>query len=266
MGTIDEGTEVGLEDAGILAGGSLEGAIEGFEDPEESRGLRGDAGGGDRIEMLPGTLSQPGAIRSVVGLEELQEPDGIPQVKLRLLDRKHRGHLLLGRQGGDSLGHGDGEEAIGDEVGRLRRKPLQDREALLHPRLLLPQATEDGMDGEVFLLAEVIEEVEFLPEGGAPGGIIEAEAVELGFGPGPGFLDDPRFLFSPGLQREVPLEAVDEEEPAAVVDDNEGVVDVGVGGDRLGQEEFGGNVGEGDFSDAHGRPPAFATAGGRERT
>jgi hypothetical protein len=265
LSTIDEGTEVGLEDAGVLAGGSLEGTIEGFEDPEESGGLRGNAGGGDRLEMLPGTLSEPGAIRSVVGLEDLQEPDGLGEVELRLLDREHRGHLLLGRQGGDSLGHGDGEEGIGDEVGRLGRKPLQDSEPFLHPGLLLPQAPEDGMHGELLIPAEVIDEVEFLAEGGAAGGVIEAEAVELGLGPTPGFLDDPRFLFSPGLEREEPLEAVDEEEPAVDDADHQGVVGVGIGVERLGQEELGGDFGEGDFPQAHGRPPAFTSAGGRER-
>jgi hypothetical protein len=148
---------VGLEDAGVLASGSLEGAIECFEDSEEAGRFLGDAGGGDRFEMLPGTLSQLCPIRSVVGLEELQESDGFAEVKLGFLDREHRGHLLLGRQGGDSLGHGDGEEGIGDQVGRLGRKRLQDSEAFLHPRLLLPQATEDRMEREVFLALEVIE-------------------------------------------------------------------------------------------------------------
>ena len=116
------------------------------------------------------------------------------------------------------------------------------------------------MDGEVFRVAEVIEEVEFLPEGGAPGRVIEPEEVELGFGPRPCFLDDPGLLLSPSLQGEEPLEAVDEEEPPSVVDDHQGVVGVGVGGDLLGPEELGGDVCKGDFPHAHGRSPVFATA------
>jgi hypothetical protein len=260
LGAVDEGTQVSFEDAGVLAGGLFKGTIEDLKDPEKAGRLRGSAAGGEGLEMLPGTLPQPSAIRSVVGLQELQEPDGFSQVKFRLLDRERRCHLLVGGKVGDSLGYGDGEEGIGDEVGRLGGKPLQDGEAFFHPRLLLPQATEDGVDGEVFLLAEVIEEVELLPEGGAPGRVIEPEAVELGFGPGPGFLDDPGLLLSSSLQGEEPLEAVDEEEPAPVVDDHQGVVGVGIGGDLLGPEEFGGDVGEGDFPDAHGRSPVFATA------
>jgi hypothetical protein len=189
--------------------------------------------------MLPGTLPQSGAIRSVVGLQDLEEPDGLAQVKLRLLDRERRGHLLVGGKGGDSLGHGDGEEGVGDEVGGLGGKPRQDGEAFFHPGLLLPQATKDGVDGELLLGADVVEEVEFLPEGGAPGGVIEPESVELGFGPGPALLDDPGLLLSPGLQGEEPLESVDEEEPAAVFDDHQGVIGVGVGGDLPGPEELG---------------------------
>ena len=108
-----------LEDAGVLAGGLFKSTIEDLKDPQEAGRLRGNAAGGEGLEMLPGTLPHPGAVRSVVGLQKLQEPDGLAQVKLRLLDRERRGHLLLGRQGGDSLGHGDGEEGIGDEVGGL---------------------------------------------------------------------------------------------------------------------------------------------------
>jgi hypothetical protein len=257
---------VSLEDASVLAGGLFKGTIEDLKDPQEARRLRGSAAGGEGLEMLPGTLPEPGAIRSVVGREELQEPDGLTQVELRLLDRESRGHLLVGGKGGDSLGYGDGEEGIGDERGGVGRERLQDGEAFLHPGLLLPQATKDGVDGEVLLLVEVLEEVEFLPEGGTPGRVIEPEAVELGFGPGPALLDDPGLLLSPSLQGEEPLEAVDEEEPVAVFDDHQGVVGVGIGGDLLGPEELGGEVGEGDLPDAHGRPPVFATAEGRART
>lgn len=266
MGPVDEGPEVGLEDAGILAGGLLHGPIEGIEDLEKAGRLRGDTAGHEGIELFPGIFSKPGAIRSVVSLEEFQESDGLTQVEFRLPDREHCGHLLLGGKGGDSLGHGDGEEGIGKERGDLGRKPLQDGETLRHPGLLLLQATGDGMDGEAFPAVEIVEEIEFLPKRGAPGRIIEPVAVELGLGAGPGLLDDPRLLCSLGLQGEEPLEAVDEEELAAVFDDHEGMIAVDVGGDRLGQEEFGGDVSKGDFTDAHSRPPGIAFPGGRERT
>jgi hypothetical protein len=218
------------------------------------------------MEMLPGALPQPGAIRAVVGHEELQEPDGFPPVKLRLLHRERRGHLLLVGKRGDSLGHGDGEEWIGEEAGGGGGEPLQDVEPFLHPGLLLPQAAEECMDGEVLLAVEVVEEVELLPEGSAPGGVIEAESLEFGLGSGPCLLDDPSRLLSPGLQGEEPLEAVDEEEPAPLVDDHQGVVGVGVVGDRPGPEDLRGDVGEWDFADGHVRPPVLAAAGGRERT
>jgi hypothetical protein len=121
LGAVDEGAEVGLEDARILAGRLLEGTIEDLEDPEKPGRLRRNAAGGQGLEVLPGTLAEPGAIRSVVSLEELQEPDGFPQVEFPFLDREHRGHLLVEGKSGDALGHRDGEEAIGDErsgVGR----------------------------------------------------------------------------------------------------------------------------------------------------
>jgi hypothetical protein len=121
------------------------------------------------------------------------------------------------------------------------------------------------VDGEFLLGADIFKEVEFLSEGGAPGGVIEPEASKLGLGSRPGFLDDPRLLLSPGLQSEEPLEAVDEEELALVVDDDEGVVAIGVGGKRQRPKECGGDLGEGDFADAHGRP-AGPFAVGRERT
>lgn len=267
MGAVDEGAEVGLEDAGILAGRLLEGTIEDLEDPEKPGRLRGDAAGGQGLEMLPGTLAEPGAIRSVVDLEELQEPDGLCQMEFRLLDREHRGHLLVGRKSSDSLSNGDREEAIGDERGGVGRKRLQDGEAFLHPGLLLPEATEYGMDGEFLLGAKIVEEIEFFSEGGVPGRVIEPEAVKLGLGARPGFLDDPRLLLSPGLQGEEPLEAIDEDELAAVLDNDEGVIAIGVGGHRLRRKEFSGDFGEGDFADvAHGRPAGCAFAREMERT
>lgn len=55
-----------LEDAGVLAGGLFKGTIEDLKDPQKAGRLRGSAAGGEGFEMLPGTLSQPGAIRSVV--------------------------------------------------------------------------------------------------------------------------------------------------------------------------------------------------------
>jgi hypothetical protein len=252
---------VGLEDARVLAGRLPEGTIEDLEDPEKPGRLRGNAAGGQCLEMLPGTLAEPGAIRSVVSPEELQEPDGLSQVKLRLLDRERRGHLLVGRKSSHSLGNGDREEAIGDERCGVGRERLQDGEAFLHPCLLLPQASEDGVDGEFLLGEDVLEEIEFLAECGVPGRVIEPEAVKLCLGSRPGLLDDPRLLLSPGLQGEEPLEAVDEEEPAAILDDDEGVIVIGVGGERQRREEFGGDGGEGDFPDvAHGRSAGIAFA------
>jgi hypothetical protein len=266
LGAVDEGAEVGLEDAGILAGGLLDGAIEGIEDPEEPGRLRRDAAGDEGLEMLPGTLPESGSIRPVVSLEDLQEPQGFPQVQFRILDREHRGRLLIAGKSGEALGDGDREEAIGDEARGIRGKRLQDGKAFLHPGLLLPKAPEDGMDGKLLLRAEIDEDVEFLPEGGAPGRVIEPEAVKLRLRPGPCFLDDPRLLISPGLQGEEPLEAIDEEKSALVLDDDEGVIAIGIGGDRLGRDEFGRDGGEGDFADAHGCAPGIAFAGGRERT
>jgi hypothetical protein len=87
LGAVNEGAEVSLEDAGVLAGGLFKGTIEDLKDPEKARRIRRDAAGGEGLEMLPGTLPQSGAIRSVVGLQELQEPEGLAQVELRLLDR-----------------------------------------------------------------------------------------------------------------------------------------------------------------------------------
>lgn len=188
-------------------------------------------------------------------------------MQFRLLDRKRRRHLLLGGKRGDRLGDGDGEEGIGQERCGLGRKLLEDGEPFLHPGFLLPEAAEDGMDRECLRGSEIVEETKLLAERGAPGRVIEPEAVELGFGARPGFLDDPRLLFTPGLQGEEPLEAIDEEESATVLDDDEGVITIGFGGHRLGQEEFGGDGDERDFADvAHGRLPGIGfAAGGRER-
>jgi hypothetical protein len=267
LSAIDEGTQVSLEDAGVLAAGLLEGPIEGFEDREEARGLRGWSGTGDEgLELFARPFPKECPLGPVVSLEDLQEPDGLGPVKLCRLDGEHGGDLLLGREAGHTLGHGDGEEGIGDEVGRLGGEPLQDLDAPLHPGFLLPQASGDGVDGEAFDAVEIVEDLELLPQSGAPGRVIEAEALDLGLDPGPGLLDDPGLLLPKRLQGEEPLEAIDEEELSSLLDDHQRMVAVCVrrGGRRL--EELERDGGEGHLPQAHGRHPLFASAGRRERT
>lgn len=265
MSAVDERAEVGLLDAGILAGGLRDGPIEGFEDAEESGGLRGRACD-EGFQMLAGPLAELRAVEPAVCLEELQEADGLSPVELRLLDREHGGHLLLERQGGDSLGHGDGEDAIGEKGGRVGGEPLQDLETPLHPGLPLPQSAGDGVGAEAIAVVEIVEDLELLPEGGAPGGVIEAEAVDPGLGPGPGLPDDPGLLLPARLQGEEPPEAIDQEEPSGRLDDHQGVIGVQVGGECRRMEEVEGDGREGHLLDAHGRHPPFASAEGREST
>jgi len=267
MRAIDERAEVGLQDARVLTGGVPEGSIEGLEDRKETPGAGGvvvaDQESG---EMLPGTLPHPGALGAVVGPKELQEPEALPQVELRRLDGENRRRLFLDGQGGHSQGDADGEEWLGGEGGRLGGKRLEDFESSLHPGLPLPQRPRDGVGGESLGAVEIREDLELLAESGAPGGVIEPEAVDLGLRRGPGLHDDPGRLRSPGLQGEEPLVAVDEEEAAVLLDDHQGMVLVGVGPDLLWLKEVEADTGERNLTEAHARPDRFTSAGGRERT
>lgn len=111
------------------------------------------------------------------------------------------------------------------------------------------------MVAEWLFAAESVEEIEVLPEGGPPAGVIEPQAVDPGLGPAPGFDDDPGPGLSPPLEGEEPLEAVDEEESSPILDDDEGVIAVEIGAERPGLEELKGDLLDGDLAHGHDGSP-----------
>ena len=122
------------------------------------------------------------------------------------------------------------------------------------------------MSGETLGAVEIIEDAKLLTKNGAAGRVIQPEAMDLGLGGGPGLHDDPGRLHALGLQLEIPLEAVNQEEATLFFDDHQWMVNVGAGPDFLGIEEIEADAREGNQADGHAWPERLPSAGESERT
>lgn len=98
LGSVDQGTKVGLQDAGILSGRLLQGPFEVLMDLEEGLPSRRRALAAEekRIEMLPGFFPQVGALGRLEAPQKAEEANGLGEVEPCGRDRERRGHLLLG--------------------------------------------------------------------------------------------------------------------------------------------------------------------------
>lgn len=139
------------------------------------------------------------------------------------------------------------KEPLGEDVKNLRVELLEDLVTALGPACLSAQSAGNGRGGELFLELERGEDLELLPQGRAPPGIVAHEPLEPSLDPAPGLHQDPGGVAPGRKEREVALEAVDEEEAAPVLKDNEGVVQVDGARAVVTLEELERDLPQGDF-------------------
>lgn len=197
---------------------------------EEDRlpgGIQGP-GGKTALERLPGLLEHAGASRAVRGPEDLHEEGGLSQAEAGRADRERRGHLFPGRETAQLLGDAYPEEPGGEEIPDFRDETPSDLEPPLDPDLPPHEPARYGAGRQPFLLVEVPEALGLLAQARPAAGIVAAQALELGLGPRPGLHQDPGASLAEPGQGQVALEAVDEEDPASLLDHEEGLVGVHV--------------------------------------
>ena len=185
-------------------------------------------GGKTALEGLPGLLEHPGTCRTLAGPEDLHEEGGLPHAEAGRADRQRRGYLLPGGETTQLLGNAHPEEPGGEEVPDLRVQASSDLEPPLDPGFPPDQPAGDGVWRQPLILVDVPKDLGLLAQARPALWIIAAQALELGLGPRPGLHQDPGARGAEPGQCQVALEAVDQEDPASLLDHQEGLVRIHV--------------------------------------
>jgi hypothetical protein len=118
------------------------------------------------------------------------------------------------------------KEPLGKSLVNLWMELFKDLPAALDPARLSAHPTGNGGRGKFLLPLEGSEDLKLLPERRAPSGIVALESLQLPLETGPRLDDDPRSLSFRRPQREVTLEAVDQDETPGIFYGDERVIDV----------------------------------------
>jgi hypothetical protein len=200
-----------------------------------------------RLERRPGARAQPRSLESIGCLKQSEETAGFAQGERLRAQGQCRGDLLLERKERQSVDNARAQEPLGEDVKNLRMEFFEDLVAALGPACLSAQSAGNGRGGELLLARERGEDLELLSERRSPPGIVAHEPLEPSLHPAPGLHQDPGGVAPGRKEREVALEAVDEEEAARVLQDDEGIVQVDGAGAVVSLEELKGDLPEGDF-------------------
>jgi hypothetical protein len=130
-------------------------------------------------------------------------------------------------------------------------EPLEDLEPAAYPDLPSLKRPPERLLAEVLLVVKVPEKLELLFEGGPPGRVVTAQALELGLEHRPVLHDCPGARRSPFPERHEALEAIDEKEAPLPFDDDEGIIAVHLTRGALWAEELEGDLLEWDLSESH---------------
>jgi hypothetical protein len=223
---------------------------------EEDRPPRGidRPRGKTALEGLPGLLEHPGASRAVAGPEDLHEEGGFPQAEAGRADRERGRHLLRGGETTQFLGDAHPEEPGGEEVPDFRDEAPSDLYPPLDPGLPPDQPAGDGARGQPFPLVEIPQDLGLLAEARPAPGIVAAQALELGLEPRPGLHQDPGARCPELGQRQVALEAVNEEKMVSLLDREEGLVGIHLAWAAGLREEVERDLPERYLPERHGSP------------
>jgi hypothetical protein len=264
-GTRDEGAEKRGLDPRLRAIASRERLLELAEDGAESAPHRLEDGSNRGFETLPRRFSRTRSLERVLAREDPEEAHALGERESRPGDRERGGDLLSPGKEREGVDERDPEELPGEDALDLGGEPPEDLEPPGDPALLLLKDAGNGVLAQAILLEEAPQERKLLPEARPAPGVIQAEPLELRLEPSPGLEDDPRRPDALGPERHVALEAIDEEEAAGFLGDDEreaGVDDLSA---SLGITELERDLLEQNLSHAHGS--SFeAELGGIERT
>jgi len=132
--------------------------------------------------------------------------------------------LFVGFHERNGVDHRRAEEMLRQDLVDLRGELLEDLCPQADPARATLQTASDGALGELLCLAEIGDDVKFFAQRRSPAGIVPPQALELSLHPPPGLHDDPHVSATLRLRGEVTLEAVDEEKPPGLFEDEERVL------------------------------------------
>lgn len=210
-----------------------------------------------RVQGRSGTFAEPRSLGASGCLKESEEAVRLSRGERFGAQGQRRRDVLLAGKKRQGMDNARAEEPLGEDLVNLRMELLEDLPAALDPARLPPEPPGDRERGELLLTREEGDDLELLPERGAPPGIVPDEPLEPSLDAAPGFHDHPGGLSLCRMVGEVALEAVDEDEAARVFKDDEGIVDIDRGRAVVALEELQGDLVEGDFAErVHRFPPA----------
>ena len=170
--------------------------------------------------------------------------------------------MFVGVHERNGVDHRRAKETLGQDLIDLRGELLEDLCPQADPAGATLQTAGDGALGELLYLVEIGDDVELFAQRRSSPGIVPPQALELSPHPLPGLHDDPHLSATLRLRREEALEAVDEEEPPGLFEDEKRVVVLQRGVNCVSAEELERDLAHGDLSHTAHR----SVASGSERT
>ena len=131
--------------------------------------------------------------------------------------------MFVGFHERNGVDHRRAKETLGQDLIDLRGELLEDLCPKADPAGATLQTAGDGALGELLYLVEIGDDVELFAQRRSSPGIVPPQALELSLHPLPGLHDDPHVSAALRLRGEVTLEAIDEEKPSGLFEDQERV-------------------------------------------
>jgi hypothetical protein len=231
----------------------------------EEKGRVRSSSSGQLRERPPRVFPEPSAVHGVTGGEDVKEPDRVRHRERGGAHGERHRDLLRRGEGGDRLEEGHPEPPLAEDLDHLGGEALEDPEAPAHPDGLSAESAGEGALGEPVPPVEIVDDLELLREPRSPRGAQALQALDLCLRARPGLHDDPGPRGAPVPEREVALQAIDEEELSRILDGKERLLEIEPGARTACREELETQGREGDLPD-HGEPSRRRGASGRERT
>lgn len=178
------------------------------------------------IEGPSGALPEPRALDAIGGFKESEKTVCLAETERLGAEGKRCGDLLVALKERERMDDARAKEPPGEDLVEIGMELLEDLPAALDPACLSLQGPGDRGRRELLLPLQAGEDLELLPEGRAASGIVQLKPLEASRHATPGLHEDPCGLSVGRAEREVPLEAIDENEPARVFKHDQGMVGI----------------------------------------
>jgi hypothetical protein len=202
---------------GLRPSGALEELVEGATKLAERLRLRRR----HRVELRESRawiLAQSCALWLLLRIEKAQEANRVMVRERRRGEGESGGYLLPGRDLRERVQERWAQETLGENLVDFALEILEDLEPSPDPQAAAPKATGDRPLAEPVTLCEIGDDLELFTQRRSPPWVVAAQSFELSLDLPPRLHKHPDARLAPGLQRKVALEAVDEKQPALLLE------------------------------------------------